>query len=196
MSKSKNIDFSEKVKRSIRESALWVLGALAFILCLALITYHVDDPGIVQINNNQEIHNAIGRVGAFAADLLFNLFGVSAYLFVAMIFYYGWLLYLNTRNTEQTANADLFLKICGFILLLISSSALATLHFSPEGFNETAGGIIGQLVGNSLASVMKLLGASTLLFFVWLFHYRLIFLTSLSYFLNIMKRSCGYGEWR
>ena len=168
MSKSKNIDFSEKVKRSIRESALWVLGALAFILCLALITYHVDDPGIVQINNNQEIHNAIGRVGAFAADLLFNLFGVSAYLFVAMIFYYGWLLYLNTRNTEQTANADLFLKICGFILLLISSSALATLHFSPEGFNETAGGIIGQMVGNSLASVMKLLGASTLLFFVWL----------------------------
>ena len=168
MSKSKNIDFSEKVKRSIRESALWVLGALAFILCLALITYHVDDPGIVQINNNQEIHNAIGRVGAFVADLLFNLFGVSAYLFVAMIFYYGWLLYLNTRNTEQTANADLFLKICGFILLLISSSALATLHFSPEGFNETAGGIIGQMVGNSLASVMKLLGASTLLFFVWL----------------------------
>ena len=168
MSKSKNIDFSEKVKRSIRESALWVLGALAFILCLALITYHVDDPGIVQINNNQEIHNAIGRVGAFVADLLFNLFGVSAYLFVAMIFYYGWLLYLNTRNTEQTANADLFLKICGFILLLISSSALATLHFSPEGFNETAGGIIGQLVGNSLASVMKLLGASTLLFFAWL----------------------------
>ena len=168
MSKSKNIDFSEKVKRSIRESALWVLGALAFILCLALISYHVDDPGIVQINNNQEIHNAIGRVGAFVADLLFNLFGVSAYLFVAMIFYYGWLLYLNTRNTEQTANADLFLKICGFILLLISSSALATLHFSPEGFNETAGGIIGQLVGNSLASVMKLLGASTLLFFVWL----------------------------
>ena len=168
MSKSKNKDFSEKVKRSIRESALWVLGALAFILCLALITYHVDDPGIAQINNSQDVHNAIGRVGAFVADLLFNLFGVSAYLFVAMIFYYGWLVYLNTRNTEQTANADLFLKICGFILLLISSSAIATLHFSAEGFNESAGGILGQLVGNNLASVMKLLGASTLLFFMWL----------------------------
>ncbi len=168
MPKSKNIDFSEKVKRSIRESALWVLGALAFILCLALITYHVDDPGIAQINNTQDVHNAIGRVGAFVADLLFNLFGVSAYLFVAMIFYYGWLVYLNTRNTEQTANADFFLKICGFILLLISSSAIATLHFSAEGFNESAGGILGQLVGNNLASVMKLLGASTLLFFMWL----------------------------
>ena len=135
---------------------------------MALITYHVDDPGIAQINNTQDVHNAIGRVGAFVADLLFNLFGVSAYLFVAMIFYYGWLVYLNTRNTEQTANADFFLKICGFILLLISSSAIATLHFSAEGFNESAGGILGQLVGNNLASVMKLLGASTLLFFVWL----------------------------
>ena len=78
------------------------------------------------------------------------------------------MVYLNTRNTEQTANADFFLKICGFILLLISSSAIATLHFSAEGFNESAGGILGQLVGNNLASVMKLLGASTLLFFMWL----------------------------
>ena len=76
MSKSNNIDFSTKVKRSIRESVLWVLGALAFILWLALITYHAGDPGIAKINNADEIHNAIGRVGAFAADILFSLFGI------------------------------------------------------------------------------------------------------------------------
>jgi S-DNA-T family DNA segregation ATPase FtsK/SpoIIIE len=45
---------------------------------------------------------------------------------------------------------------------------LSTLHFSPEGFNETAGGIIGQIVGNWFASVMKLLGASTFLFVIWI----------------------------
>jgi len=177
MSKSNNIDFSTKVKRSIRESALWMLGALAFILWLALITHHADDPGIAQINNLGEIHNAIGRVGAFASDLLFSLFGISAYLFVAMIFYYGWLQYLGLRNTDSTARADLFLRFCGFFLLLISSSALATLHFSGEGFNETAGGILGQIVGNNLESAMKLLGASTLLFFIWV--------TSVSLFLSI-----------
>ena len=61
--------------------------------------------------------------------------------------------------------------------MLISSSALATLHFSAEGFNETAGGILGQAVGGYLVSTMKLLGASTLLFFIWL--------TSISLFLSI-----------
>ena len=177
MSKSNNISFSEKVKRSIRESALWMLGALAFILWLALITYHVDDPGIAQINNSNEINNAIGQVGAFISDLLFNLFGISAYLFVGMIFYYGWLLYVDLKNTDSTARADLFLRVCGFLLLLVSSSALTTLHFSAEGFNQTAGGILGQAVGGYLESTMKLLGASTLLFFIWL--------TSISLFLSI-----------
>ena len=168
MSKSNNKSFSEKVKRSIRESALWMLGALAFILWLALITYHADDPGIAQINNSTEINNAIGQLGAFVSDLLFNLFGISAYLFVGMIFYYGWLLYVDLKNTDTTARADLFLRISGFLLLLISSSALATLHFSAEGFNQTAGGVLGQVVGEYLESMMKLLGASTLLFFIWL----------------------------
>jgi len=51
------------------------------------------------------------------------------------------------------------------------------LHFSPEGFNETAGGIIGQIVGNWFESVMKLLGASTLLFVIWI--------ASISLFLGI-----------
>ena len=177
MSKSNNISFSEKVKRSIRESALWMLGALAFILWLALVTYHLDDPGIAQINNSNEINNAIGQVGAFISDLLFNLFGISAYLFVGMIFYYGWLLYVDLKNTDSTARADLFLRVCGFLLLLVSSSALTTLHFSAEGFNQTAGGILGQAVGGYLESTMKLLGASTLLFFIWL--------TSISLFLSI-----------
>ena len=177
MSKANNKSVSEKVKRSIRESALWMLGALAFILWLALITYHADDPGIAQINNSTEINNAIGQLGAFASDLFFNLFGISAYLFVGMIFYYGWLLYVGLKNTDTTARADLFLRISGFLLLLISSSALATLHFSAEGFNQTAGGVLGQVVGEYLESMMKLLGASTLLFFIWL--------TSVSLFLSI-----------
>ena len=63
---------------------------------------------------------------------------------------------------------DFALRGAGFVATLVTSCALATLHFSPEGFNETAGGIIGQIVGESLESVMKLLGASTLLFVLWI----------------------------
>ncbi|MGB5257511.1 MAG: DNA translocase FtsK 4TM domain-containing protein, partial [Woeseiaceae bacterium] len=62
---------------------------------------------------------------------------------------------------------DFGLRFAGFLATLVTSCGLSTLHFSPAGFNESAGGIIGQVVGNGLASVMKLLGASTLLFCLW-----------------------------
>jgi S-DNA-T family DNA segregation ATPase FtsK/SpoIIIE len=63
------------------------------------------------------------------------------------------------------------------------------LHFSPIGFRETAGGIMGQVVGGGMASLMKLLGASVLLFFLWL--------ASLSLFLGISWLSImdRVGRW-
>jgi len=177
MKKSKNISLSAKVVRSLRESALWMMSALALILWIALVTYDVNDPGITQLSNAADINNSVGKVGAFAADILFNLFGVPSYLFVAMIFYFGWLMYCDLKSQAIVVRADFFLRVIGFILLLISSCALSTLHFSEEGFRETAGGILGQVIGDNLESTMKLLGATTLLFFVWL--------ASVSLFLSI-----------
>jgi S-DNA-T family DNA segregation ATPase FtsK/SpoIIIE len=63
------------------------------------------------------------------------------------------------------------------------------LHFSPTGFNETAGGIIGQIVGHRLEAVMKLLGASTLLFVTWIASISLFLGIS---WLNVMDR---IGHW-
>ena len=36
---------SAAVSRSLREGTLWVLGALALLLLLALFSYHPHDPG-------------------------------------------------------------------------------------------------------------------------------------------------------
>ena len=96
------------------------------------------------------------------ADLLFNFFGRPAYLFTVMVFYLGWMLYREQKTQQILTRMDYTLRISGFVATLITSCALATLHFSPVGFNATAGGIIGQVVGFWLESVMKLLGASTL----------------------------------
>lgn len=158
---------SEQLTRTLRESALWVFGALAFVLWLALFTYDANDPGFTQATSNGEINNAIGRVGALIADLLFNVFGRPAYLFVVMVFFLGWMLFREQRTRQQLTKADYAFRIGGFVATLVTSCALATLHFSPEGFRETAGGIVGQIAGGGLESVMKLLGASVLLFFVW-----------------------------
>ncbi|HUD97908.1 MAG TPA: DNA translocase FtsK 4TM domain-containing protein, partial [Woeseiaceae bacterium] len=39
---------SEQVVRTLREGALWVFGALALILWVALFTYDPADPGFSQ----------------------------------------------------------------------------------------------------------------------------------------------------
>jgi S-DNA-T family DNA segregation ATPase FtsK/SpoIIIE len=67
-------NLSEQLIGTLRESALWVFGALAFVLWLALFSYDPADPGFTQASGTGEINNAVGRVGALVADLLFNLF--------------------------------------------------------------------------------------------------------------------------
>ena len=177
MSKSKNINISPRVKRSLKESYLWLSGAIALILFIALSTYVTDDPGVSYIGNDSQVQNAVGELGALVSDLLFNLFGVSSYLFVAIILYSGWSAYKDLKSQNLFDQGDLFMRVAGFILMLITSCALSTLHFSGEGYRESAGGILGQVVGINLVLSMKILGATTLLFFTWL--------ASISLFLNI-----------
>lgn len=168
---------SAQVVRTLREGALWVFGAFALILWVALFSYDAADPGFSQATSSAEVSNAIGRVGAYIANLLFYLFGRPAYLFTVMVLYLGWMIFNEQKTQQPLTRADFALRFAGFIATLVISCALATLHFSSLGFPQSAGGVVGQVVGNGMVSVMKLLGASTLLFFLWL--------ASISLFLGI-----------
>jgi len=180
---------SAQVSRALREGALVVFGVLAVILWYALFTYDVGDPGFSQATSTTAVNNGVGRVGALAADLLFNFFGRPAYLFTVMVVYLGWMLYREQKTQQILTRMDYTLRLSGFVATLVTSCALATLHFSRAGFSETAGGIIGQIVGLRLEAVMKLLGASTLLFVIWV--------ASLSLFLGISWFSVmdRVGRW-
>ena len=182
-------NLSEQLIATLRESALWVFGALALVLWLALFSYDPGDPGFTQASGSGEINNAVGRVGALIADLLFNLFGRPAYLFAVMVFYFGWMIFREQQTRQELTKLDYGIRIGGFLATLVTSCALASLHFSPVGFRESAGGIVGQVVGGGLESLMKLLGASVLLFFVWV--------ASISIFLGISWLTImdGIGRW-
>ena len=170
-------NLSEQLLRTLRESALWVFGALAFVLWLALFSYDASDPGFTQASGSGDINNAVGRIGALVADLLFNLFGRPAYLFTVMVSYFGWVIFREQKKRDELTRADYSFRVGGFLAMLITSCALASLHFSPVGFRESAGGIVGLVVGGWLESMLKLLSASVLLFFVWI--------ASISVFLGI-----------
>jgi S-DNA-T family DNA segregation ATPase FtsK/SpoIIIE len=180
---------SSQVHRSLREGALYVFGALALILWYALFTYDPADPGFSHATSDATVRNGIGRFGAYVADLLFSFFGRPAYLFTLMVFYLGWMFYREQKTQIELTKLDFGLRFGGFLATLLTSCALAALHFSPIGFTNSAGGIIGQAIGGSLVSVMKLLGASTLLFCLWV--------ASLSLFLGISWISVmdRIGHW-
>ena len=78
---------------------------------------------------------------------MFNFFGRPAYLFTVMVFFLGWMLYREQKTQIELTRLDFGLRFAGFVATLVTSCALATLHFSPEGFNETAGGIVGKALG-------------------------------------------------
>ncbi len=168
---------STQVHRALREGALYVFGALSLILWFALFTYDPADPGPFQTTTSDAISNGVGRVGAWIADLLFTGFGRPAYLFTVMVFFLGWMLYREQKTQIELTKLDFGLRLAGFVATLATSCALSTLHFSEFGFNATAGGIIGQALGDWLADIMKILSASVLLFCLWV--------ASLSLFLGI-----------
>jgi S-DNA-T family DNA segregation ATPase FtsK/SpoIIIE len=180
---------SSQVHRALREGALYVFGALALILWFALFTYNPADPGPFQTTTSDAMSNGVGRVGAWIADLLFTGFGRPAYLFTVMVFFFGWMLYREQKTQIELTKLDFGLRFAGFVATLATSCALSTLHFSPVGFNETAGGIIGQALGGWLADLMKLLGASVLLFCLWVASVSLFLGIS---WINVMDR---IGHW-
>ena len=157
------------VTRSVRESALWVLGALALIMLLALLTFHPSDPGFTHTGAiGSKLHNQIGIAGAWFSDIAFYLFGMPAYLFPAMVMLAGWLLFAQRDNVEPIEKTVVVYKFSGFLLALLTSCGLATLHFAQPDLRESAGGVVGQLIGGGLAANLGLLGATLLMLALWL----------------------------
>jgi DNA segregation ATPase FtsK/SpoIIIE, S-DNA-T family len=64
----------------LREARWLLLCSAALFLILILASYHPADPGWSHAVTVREVHNLGGRVGAWLADLLLYLFGLSAYL--------------------------------------------------------------------------------------------------------------------
>jgi len=159
---------SHPLSRALREGALWVCSALAIILLAALSSYDSHDPGFSSTGEPGAVSNWIGPVGAMVADIFLLLFGRPAFLFPVMLGIAGWMVHRAQRAPENQSRSTLAFRGLGFILTLAMSCGLATLHWDGGGYPNTAGGVLGSLVGDSLASGMSFLGATLLMLGIWL----------------------------
>jgi DNA segregation ATPase FtsK/SpoIIIE, S-DNA-T family len=188
--------FSEAVVRGLRESAAIVLAVLGVVLLVALVSFDRNDPGfshydtVGALGSSHAAHNRIGPVGAYVADLLFSLFGRPAYLFPPMVLGGAWRLFRDRAAGERISRANLAVRAAGFVLLVVASCGLASLHFSAESLphGAGAGGALGHL-GALLESGVSLLGATLLLIAAWMAGVSVAFGVS---WLSVMDR---LGAW-
>ncbi|MBS0358108.1 MAG: DNA translocase FtsK 4TM domain-containing protein, partial [Proteobacteria bacterium] len=113
----------------------------------------------------KEVANACGVVGAWFSDLWFYLFGYLAYLFPVLLLYSAWMFF---KDNEPLPDNYLFLiiRFSGFFLLIASGCGLVSLELGQihTKLPFTTGGILGDVVANSLISIFNPLGTTVLLF--------------------------------
>jgi len=184
------VRLSTAVSRGLRESAIIVLAIVALVLFMALITYSPDDPGFSYTGSSAPVHNRIGVVGAWLADVLFFLFGRPAFLFPVVLGAACWAMQRRAA-AESTSHANTLVRVLGFLLVLVASCALTTLHWQPGALRQSAGGVVGSVVGEGLAAGLDFLGATLLMIAAWMAGLALAFGVS---WLTIMDRM-GAAAW-
>jgi DNA segregation ATPase FtsK/SpoIIIE, S-DNA-T family len=182
--------FTTAVSRGLRESAIIALAIVALVLFMALITYSPDDPGYSSTGTGGAVHNRIGVIGAWLADVLFFFFGRPAFLFPLVLGTACWGLQRRLQ-THSPSRANTLVRIVGFVLLLVASCALTTLHWQPGVLRHGAGGVVGKEVGDGLAAGVDFLGATLLMIAAWMAGLSLACGVS---WLAIMDR-IGAGVW-
>jgi DNA segregation ATPase FtsK/SpoIIIE, S-DNA-T family len=182
--------FTESVSRGLRESAAIALAVVALVLLAALASYSAEDPGF-SFSGRGTVHNRIGPVGAWVADTLFFLFGRPAFLFPVMLGIWSWAVFRNRNRREPASWATLGVRTGGYLLVLLTSCGLTTLHWDAGALRETAGGVIGIEIGQGLAAGLNDLGATLLMIAAWMAGVSLAFGVS---WLTIMDR-LGAAAW-
>ena len=160
--------FTSAVTRGLRESAIIALGIVALVLLVALVTYSPDDPGFSFTGSAVAIHNRIGVVGAWLADVLFFLFGRPAFLLPAVLAVTCFGLQRRMKAPAPASRANALVRLGGFLLLLVASCALATLHWRPGVLRQSAGGVVGSVVSGGLVAGLDFLGATLVMIAAWM----------------------------
>src|SRR4051812_15188044 len=133
------------LSRRISEFLGVAFFALALIWLISLVTYEPTDP--VWFFTTGATHapaNFVGRVGAFLAELSFQLFGYSSYLVPAVIGVIGWH-YFWCQPPDAV-----YTKGVGVTLLFACTTSFLSLAFGSTdvgGKTFYAGGSVGTWLG-------------------------------------------------
>ena len=141
-----------------------VLFSLSLILFIPLFSYDPNDPGF-NTTGNKEISNFIGLIGAYFSSTSFVFFGVASY-FIPLLFISFAVSVIQGKETK-TSKEILVVKLIAFILILISTCTVSSIHFLIEWMPEGSGGILGLMIASSLMQLLDMIGTTLLMLALW-----------------------------
>jgi len=144
---------------------LFLLGGL---LSISLLTYHPTDSSFSTVNTSPVVQNAIGIVGAFSSDVLFQVMGISAYFLPVGLILFG--ISCLSGETEKKPNRQ---KV-GWGVLLLLFATWAGLLFQSSDAPNLKGGTIGFSVNHFLIEYFALTGTYLVLVFLSIFGVMLV----------------------
>jgi DNA segregation ATPase FtsK/SpoIIIE, S-DNA-T family len=145
------------LSRRLSEVVGVALFAAALIWLIAVASYDPNDPVWFFTSGTNDIPaNFVGRVGAFLAELSFQLFGYGSYLIPALIAIAGWH-YFWCREIDA-----IYTKLTGAGLALSCASAFMSLALGSVKVSERpfrAGGYAGDLVARWMSEYLSRMGS-------------------------------------
>jgi S-DNA-T family DNA segregation ATPase FtsK/SpoIIIE len=149
----------------LRESRWLLLVACAIYIALVLYGYNRADPSWSHSASGAITGNPGGVLGAYLSDLLFYLFGFSAWWWVILMLQRVWAGYHELRADSIFDRRALWVSLAGFAVLLLSSSALEAvrLYTLKVVLPLAPGGMFGRMIGDVVARLFGFTGATLLL---------------------------------
>jgi len=158
MSDDNKTHFREHLRKEILGLG-WLAIGLFLLLCL--LSYDNGDPSFNNNLNPRVITNWGGVVGAHLADLLYQFFGIVAFLLPGGCLLFAWRL-LKFRDITIR-----FYKGAAFVVLMLSFSGLLALELHAVAlFGQKiseAGGAVGRILAQALTDYLNTFGAAIVL---------------------------------
>ena len=159
---------SSLFNKGLHEVVLITLTGVTLYLLLALTSYNLADDGWVNIRGVGQITNFAGPAGAWLADLMLTLFGYLAFTFPLLTAVKAWRVLRDKQVLAPIQWRFVYLRLFGFVLLMVAGCALLSAHFVSDSLAETSGGILGQEVASITIASFSMVGATLILFCLFL----------------------------
>jgi DNA segregation ATPase FtsK/SpoIIIE, S-DNA-T family len=176
--------------------ARWLAFAVATVyLLLIFVTYSKADPGWSQSTTVPALHNMGGRIGAWLADLMLYIFGISAWWFCVLLLRSVWTGYrrlsqkfIHQTEPEPEHRHEVPIRSAGFAFLMIGSVALEYLRMYTlkAQLPRAPGGVLGELIGAAAQNLLGFTGATLFLLLLFGLGFSLFFHVS---WLHVAERT-------